>query len=60
MFCMHVIRDWTNQLDNKDMLKNLSKEMNKLLYIFISWKHLVVHSTGVDLGGQGGLLTPPK
>jgi len=30
MFCMHVIRDRTNQLDNKDILKNLLKEMNNI------------------------------
>jgi len=30
MFCMHVIRDRTDQLDNKDMQKNLLKEMNNV------------------------------
>jgi len=30
MFCMHIIRDKTDQLDNKDILKNLLKEMNNI------------------------------
>jgi len=30
MFCMHVRRDRTDQSDNKDMLKDLLKEMNNV------------------------------
>jgi len=31
LFCMHVIRDRTDQLDNKDIAtKNLLKEMNNI------------------------------
>jgi len=38
LFCMHVIRDRTDQLDNKDMLKNLLKETNNVETILDSFR----------------------
>jgi len=38
LFCIRVIRDRTDQLDNKDMLKNLLKEINNVETILDSFR----------------------